>query len=452
MKPLWSFLVVLLCAGSFTGAESEAQRAWRELFARSDPPKATKHINAVLSAIGDDVGKLRSLISADVAYKQFSAGWGEHHLSAASGGRRFDVMFSVRVPGPYTTEKPWPLILAVHGADGDGQTIGDLVESLLGETVEQYVIVAPTVGGMRNFAGKDYQVQAFLEPLRWTRMNLNIDDDRIYLTGYGQGGHCSWNLATMHPRLFAAAVAMGGLPYFESVIYTCDMYMENLSNLPLWALWLSPPETRGDVIHGGVLCRKAAARLKKLGNPHFKGKEVLGPTEDACIPPGDEFVDFLRSHKRQARPAKFAHFFHLPHHMRSYYLEAFDLAHEPIDFAKPVTIRLPRGQIPTKEAGMKAKRKHIAKHLFKFWGSLREGQNSCRIRAYAIRGLRMYVTDGMFDLTKAVTIKYWSKTWEGNITPSAECMLRHYAATRDQRALILNELDFTIFGKVKVRY
>lgn len=78
--------------------------------------------------------------------------------------------------------------------------------------------------------------------------------------------------------------------------------------------------------------------------------------------------------------------------------------------------------------------------------------NTLTIRPRAIRTIRLYVTDGMFDLSKPVTIRFWSGEWTARIPVSARCLLTHYAATRDQTALIYNELELDISGRVTVQY
>ena len=40
----------------------------------------------------------------------------------------------------------------------------------------------------------------------------------------------------------------------------------------------------------------------------------------------------------------------------------------------------------------------------------------------------------------------------GRVGSSAECILRHYAATRDAAAVVHNEIDIDATGKATVRY
>ena len=78
--------------------------------------------------------------------------------------------------------------------------------------------------------------------------------------------------------------------------------------------------------------------------------------------------------------------------------------------------------------------------------------NALTVRAKRVRRVRVHVMDGMFDLSKPVSLRLGSRGWSGRVKPSAKCMLKHYAAERDASALILNEVDIDLVGKVTVRY
>ncbi|HUU60346.1 MAG TPA: hypothetical protein VMZ50_12435, partial [Phycisphaerae bacterium] len=97
-------------------------------------------------------------------------------------------------------------------------------------------------------------------------------------------------------------------------------------------------------------------------------------------------------------------------------------------------------------------RRHVERYLFEMRAELDRPENLLTIRAKGIRIIRLYVLEGMFDPSKEQGIHYWSRKWKGRIPPSAACMLRHYAATRDRTALVLNEIDLDIRGKVSVRH
>ncbi len=449
------FLSILLAAVAGFAEEAQPPREWSELFARDDPAASTRQIDSVLSACDDDPNRLRALIERDVSYRAMRPGWLSRTASVGAGDERYDAKFFIRIPRGYDPERSYPLLLAAHGKEGDGKSIGAMMLHLLGGQAENYVIVAPNLPGPRHFSGRDYQEEAFLNALAWARVHLNIDDDRIYVSGYSLGGHMGWHLATMFPHLFAGAVPMAGVPWFEGAKVTSTLYLENLANLHLWAIWGEKDAPDPPALGNANFCRAAAARLKELGNEKFKGTELKGVGHAGCLPEPGQMGAYLAAHVRSPVPEQFVHVFHLAHHARGYYLEAIRLAHAPIDFTKRIRVQV-RVELDTIGAGQedasRAIEKHIRKHLFRMRGRLDRGSNTLTILPRAMLTVRLYVIEGMFDLSRPVTIRFWSRKWTGRIPTSARCLLSHYAAARDRTALVHNEIDLDISGKVTVRY
>jgi len=164
-----------------TSAGPPTKEAWRSLFGQSNPAEAKAQQETVLSACDNDPAKLRALIASDDVYSKVRAGWQQRTVKLVAGGTTHQTALSLRVPKGYTSAKSYPLVLAAHWQGGDGASIGRSVETLLGDAVERYILLAPTLPDkQRGFVASDVQVQGYLTPLAWARMNLNVDDDRIY--------------------------------------------------------------------------------------------------------------------------------------------------------------------------------------------------------------------------------------------------------------------------------
>jgi hypothetical protein len=247
---------------------------------------------------------------------------------------------------------------------------------------------------------------------------------------------------------------MAGTPFFEGFPYTSTMYLENLGNLPLWSIWgeldRPDPPLRGQVHFN----RDATARLKALGNTLYKGTEVPGGGHKDCWPPGDSLPTYLAGAKREPVPQRLTHAFHLTAHARGYYIEAVQFVRPAMRLDQPVRVRLTKtgNAKPTDEEFERATREVFEKGLFRFSGELDRAGNSLTIRPDGIRAVRLYVMDGMFDLSREVTLKFGARVWRGRVTASARCVLTHYSATRDATALVLNELEMTDLGKVTVKW
>ena len=455
LRHVATYTAVLLFAAPSGRAEDKTDRLLRELFSRDDPPAATKHIDALLAACSGDAKTLRAVIASDTAYRAFKPGALKRTTTVTDARERktWEVEFTVRSPRSYTPARSWPLLLAAHGQGGSGPRIAGAFVRLLGGEAEKYVIVAPTLPGQHKYSGRDYHEQTFLKPLAWTCRNLNVDDDRIYVSGYSLGGHTAWHLAVMFPRLFAAAVPMAGIPFFEGSIPTATVYLENLSNLPLWAIWgerdAAPP-----ALGNRDFCRLAARRLGELKNPHFRATELPGKGHGGCWPDRREFVRFLAASRRRPMPQKIDRRFHLAHHSRGYYIEAVELARKPVDFAttRNIPIKVPPGVKPTPEDARKAMEEYFRKRLFQTRAELDRPGGTVTVGAVAVRKLRLYVMDGMAGPEGTMKLKYWHRSWQGTVPVSARCILLHYAERRDQTAIVYNEMDLTSTLSPTVRF
>jgi len=445
-------LVVALVGSACLADADVASKAWEALLAQPDPAAAETHIRAVLEACDNDPARLKALIAADTAYPERKPGWLRQSVEVRDKAKRYQVEFLVRIPAGYTPKRSWPLLLAAHGQGGNARSVGVWMPRLLGRDREKYVLVCPTMPGPKHYSGKAYQEQAYLKPLAWARRSLNVDDDRIYVSGYSQGGHSSWHLATMYPRLFAAAVPMAGIPAFEGAQMTYAIYLENLEHLPLWAIW-GEKDTAPAPAWGNVdFCRAATRRIRQLGWKHYKPTELLGRGHGGCFPSPREFAKYLAAHKRIAPPEAFRRKFHLAHHARGYYVEALRFTRTPIDFNKPIKIVVKTSRDPDSVDPQAALRQHIAGRLFYLSVKLDRSRNRLTVRGGGVRKVRIYVADGMFAPSRTVTLLALGKVWRGKLPVSARCMLTHYLATRDQTRLVINEVEIATRGKPVVRY
>ncbi len=427
-----------------------ARAAWKKLAALDDPAARDRILPAALDAIGHEPNDVRRLIAADDAYDPIGPGPRERTVQVADAAKKYDVSFTVVAPPEYRPDRPWPVLLAAHGQHGDGRGFTRTASRLLGADSGKYIIVAPTMPGPREYSGKSYQEQAYLQPLAWVRRHMNVDDNRVYLTGYSLGGHTTWHLATLFPRRFAAGIAMAGVPWFQGAPHTANMYLGNLSGLAFWSIWGELDHPAPPAIGQVQFNRAAAARLGDLHNANFRATELPGVGHDGCYPNPREFAAFLAGAKRQPMPAKFTHVFHLMHHARGYYLEAVALTAQPMQMDQH--IRVSFDHKPTREESDRKMEDYFQRFLFGFSADLDRQANSLTITLNRIRKVRLYVMDGMFDLARPVSLRVGARTWKGLVPASAECMLKHYADDRDASALIVNEVDIDSAGRAVIRY
>lgn len=451
------FACLLACVnlalnGQSRPAATVPASAWAALWTTSTP--STQAVEDVLNQVGSPAA-IKALIRDDVCFPAAAPNYYGHRFVVDTPAGPTPTTLYVRIPEGYSPRKAYPLIIAGHGTDGNGYWAIGMVEEMLGEKeVENFIIAGPTLPGPKVYNGKPYQEQTYLLMLQWLWRNIHIDHQRTYITGYSQGGHIAWHTAVMYPRLLAAAVPLAGVPWFEGSPYNSDSYLENAMHVPIWAIWGEKDRANDAPIATVDLCRLAADKFKVLKKTDFVGTELPGTGHGDCEPKVGELLKFIADRRREVTPEKFTHFFHLPQHARGYYVEAIKFSHPPIDFDKPSTIRISPtpGRPPTTMETYRAVQTQLEKQMYSLKAQLDRQANSLSIQAVGISAVRVYVMDGMFDLSRPVTINFAGKTWRGTIESSPRCTLTHYLRERDPDALVVNEVEIDDAGKAAVKY
>jgi phospholipase/carboxylesterase len=138
--------------------------------------------------------------------------------------------FSLYVPEYYTPDRSWPLVMALHGGNGNGRNF--LWSWLRDARSFGAILVAPTATGPTwALMGEDADTPNLLRILDDVRSRWNIDSNRLLLTGMSDGGtfcyvtglesassftHLAPVAATFHPLMaqMADADRLRGLPIF----------------------------------------------------------------------------------------------------------------------------------------------------------------------------------------------------------------------------------------------
>jgi predicted peptidase len=108
-------------------------------------------------------------------------------------------------------DKPWPLVLFLHGSGESGSDLAKVKIHGPPKLVEKkkdfpFILVSPQCPNSR--AGWDpAALSALLDDIV---ANYKVDQDRIYLTGLSMGGYGTWRLAAFAPERFAAIVPICG--------------------------------------------------------------------------------------------------------------------------------------------------------------------------------------------------------------------------------------------------
>lgn len=95
--------------------------------------------------------------------------------------------FSLYVPEYYTPDRPWPLVMALHGGSGNGR--GFLWNWVRDARSFGTILIAPTaVGSTWALMGEDADTPNLARILDFVRSRWNIDPGKLLLTGMSDGG------------------------------------------------------------------------------------------------------------------------------------------------------------------------------------------------------------------------------------------------------------------------
>lgn len=140
--------------------------------------------------------------------------------------------YALYIPREYDAGKPWPLVVFLNGSgecgtDGIRQAAVGLGPAILAnpERWPCVVLFPQKPDQPSQWDAHDALVMALIES---TRRELNIDPDRIMLTGLSQGGAGTWAIGANHPELFAALAPVCG--YGDP-----DKVAARSATLPIWA-------------------------------------------------------------------------------------------------------------------------------------------------------------------------------------------------------------------------
>lgn len=136
--------------------------------------------------------------------------------------------FALYVPETYTSDRSWPLVVALHGGSGNGRAF--LWSWLADARARGAILIAPTaLGSTWALMGDDPDTPNIARILDSVQARYNIDTSRRLLTGMSDGGtfchvsglradspftHLAPVAATFHPLMaqFADADRLRGLP------------------------------------------------------------------------------------------------------------------------------------------------------------------------------------------------------------------------------------------------
>lgn len=128
--------------------------------------------------------------------------------------------YSLYIPQSYDKGKKYNLLICLHGYSGNDYSGANNVAKC---QPEDFIIAGAFGRGDVGYYG--IGEQDVLDVIDMIKNNFNIDENRIYLTGWSMGGLGTWRIGQLYADKFAAIASFCG--------WTWDEYLDNLINLPV---------------------------------------------------------------------------------------------------------------------------------------------------------------------------------------------------------------------------
>jgi pimeloyl-ACP methyl ester carboxylesterase len=147
------------------------------------------------------------------------------------GGVRQKTTYLLQLPPEYRPTRSYPLLVVLHES---GEKPRDVLRRWADAAAENgYVLAAPEweKGAVGQYAWTEEEHATVLAALRDLRRRVQIDSDRVFLFGQGEGGTMAFDVGLSHPDLFAGVIPMGGKPDLFA-----RAYWRNAQYLPFYVV------------------------------------------------------------------------------------------------------------------------------------------------------------------------------------------------------------------------
>ncbi|HEY7153311.1 MAG TPA: hypothetical protein VH575_05060 [Gemmataceae bacterium] len=127
--------------------------------------------------------------------------------------------YLLQLPPEYRHDRAYPLLIVLHhGGESPRDTLNLWSRAA---AKNGYILIAPEWqdGGLNSaYSYSEREHLTLLNALRDVRRHFNADEDRVFLTGYGEGGAMAFDVGLGHPDLFAGVLPMGAGPEYHAKI------------------------------------------------------------------------------------------------------------------------------------------------------------------------------------------------------------------------------------------
>lgn len=408
-------IVLLVTSGFCLGQDRESNgRLLVKEYFKSNNEAEREVILETLEKLKVDCNKVKEWVKLADDYMPQRPGL--HREFAPVGKKKGE--YYIYIPSSYTPDRPWPMVLALHGVGGNGY---EQVMAWLKATThnDEFIFAAPTYGS--GFWWKEEPEKLVLSVLDKIKQDYHIDINSIYLTGFSSGGHGVWYMGIRYPWFFAAIAPIAGECPLPSLLV-------NLKNVPVFII-----HGAKDTVIAVEAARDASSRLKRLHyNVVYKEMPELKhrfPAEEA-----GKVLDWFRVNKRIPYPKEIKFSTESSRYSMAYWIEITEfseLVGQVLGVYRDISGKLIRSEGSAETATVEA--------------DVRMENNEIYLTTHGIKALRLYLEDGLVDTGRPLRVYINGKlVYFEKVEKSVQGILDAARKRNDREALCSAYLDIKV--------
>ncbi len=254
-------LLVLALSAAVSAGDPQLEPLIQRLLAAREK-KVQKAIIEDILALKPDVNEVLRLLARGRTY----SGGAETGWQRFANTCRDDVKrpYLVWIPESYDPARRYPLLVEMHGGVSRPRLVPDRyfknLEGNCGKLAQMHDFILMIPKGQRGAEWwTDVGALNILDSIASLRRTYNIDENRIFATGFSDGGSGAYYLGLTHPTVFAGFIPLNGLVAVAQA-GGLQVHLRNLCNRPLYVV-----NTGRDTLYPAAMVTPLIEAMKKAG-------------------------------------------------------------------------------------------------------------------------------------------------------------------------------------------
>ena len=406
LRRIGSCLALLLVAVAPARAEDgaaganagKAEGIARRFFAEADAGKRAEAAAQFAAAAPKSVDDLRKVLRRAAAFPEI--GFGVHKFETAATDDVPAMRYVVSVPEDYSSDSAegWPLVIGCHGTGGTGPRYLASLANLLGDDLGKYILACPDAPYDGMYRSFPLAVTYPLHVLNDVRHRLNINSNRVVLTGYSKGGYTTWGTVLFSPGEWGGAAPMACFPLTEAGRNGFQLYLQNVVTVPIQYHWGDKDILKGQAEGINTFGRMTADEMKRLKAATFEPVEYKGQGHGLKLRAG-AFRRFLASARRDPFPDEYGMVFHHVWQGRAFNVRAVAFDRKELDFKN-----LPPVRVSSRDEAKSALMRLYRTRSYELCVTTNRKTNSVIIRAKNLKEIEVALSPQQLDFSRPIRV------------------------------------------------